>query len=239
MDTIILCGGRGMRAWPLTDEVPKPLLQVGGEELVAHIMRQYASHGFRRFILCVGYKPEAFRMAFPLERAQDMGIDIDFCDSGPGAGTTMRISQAMLMCEGERVNVTYGDGLADVDLGKVVRMSERPGVSAVVTAIQPKSRFGELMLDGDRVRMFVEKPFSRRWVNGGFMVLDRRAVAKCTEYAARDASSMFVKDAMRELVALGVVGAHKHKGFWACVDTAKDLDELNDAWSRGERPWLA
>ena len=223
-----------MRAWPLTEERPKPLLMVGGVEIVTRIMMHYAKQGHKRFVLCLGYRPETFVEAFPIERVQSLGIEVDFCDSGPGAGTAMRISQAARMCDGECVHVTYGDGIADVDLDKVERAATKIGRVAALTAVQPRSKYGEIVLDADRVRMFVEKPVARRWINGGFMVLTREAIAKCDEYARVEASSMFVHGPMRELVALGKVGAHKHRGFWACVDTAKDLEELNDAWTRGE-----
>jgi len=238
MDTVILCGGQGMRAWPLTEDCPKPLLKVGGVELVLHIMRLYRRYDRRRFVLCVGYAAKKFKHAFPKSRCEHEDIEVEFSDSGPDAGTALRIADAAHLCDGNIIHVTYGDGLADVDITKLEATATKHMRPLTMTVVRPRSQFGEVRLDGGRVTSFVEKPVVNSWINGGYMVLAPRAVAMARAVATTLPETMFVHHPLPQLVRGDLAAAHKHKGHWACIDTSKDLQALQAAYERGELAWL-
>lgn len=235
MKTIILCGGKGTRAYPHTVELPKPLLEVSGRPVLRHVMDIYAAQGFVDFVLAAGYKHEliaAFAASLPKEWS------VEVIDTGLDTNTGGRLEQCRHLL-GEQAFVTYGDGLGDVDLHAELAFHRAHPGSASVTVVPLPSQYGtiEFAADGE-VRAFVEKPrLADRWINAGFFVIDAAAF-----------ELGWGEDLEREVLpALGAAGqlfAYRHDGFWRSMDTYKDALELSMLCDDGEAgpsrraPWL-
>jgi glucose-1-phosphate cytidylyltransferase len=230
----ILCGGRGTRLQEHTREIPKPLVEIGGEPIVGHVIALYAAQGFRRFLLATGYKGELID-AYARAHVWPTGVTVRCVDTGPDTPTGGRIALLEGLLEGdERFCATYADGLADIDLLALLAEHERHGALATMTVVRPELQFGVTELDGDgRVRGFREKPRSEEWVNGGFFCFER-AVLSCLR-----PESVLEREPLQSLAAAGQLRAHRHEGFWECMDTYKDAVALNDLWGSGEAPWRA
>jgi glucose-1-phosphate cytidylyltransferase len=230
MDVVILCGGRGTRLQERTQEIPKPLVEIGGRPILWHIVRLYAEQGLRRFVLCTGYKGELIEEFVRAEAWPD-GVQVDCVDTGldtPTGGRIHRIGDLV----GERFCATYGDGLADIDLDAELRFHQRHGATATMTVVRPELQFGITELDGDdRVTGFREKPRAEHWVNGGFFVFEREVL----DVLADD--SVLERRPLESLAADGQLRAYRHTGFWECMDTYKDAVALNDLWASGQAPW--
>lgn len=251
-EVVILCGGRGSRLAPDTDILPKPLVRVGGRPILWHVMSHYARHGFKRFILCLGYKGEMIRdyflnyhlqnNDFTLEmnggaprivtHARDtLDWQITFADTGLAAQTGARIRRIAKYVRSPYFLCTYGDGISDVDLHALIRFHVAHNRVATVTGVHPPARFGELVLGEDvRVTRFSEKPQVRLgprtgagYVNGGFFVFDRRIF----DYVADDDSCILERGPLEQLAAEGQLCIFQHEGFWQCMDTPKDREELD------------
>ena len=228
MRTLILCGGRGTRAYPHTLELPKPLLEVGDRPVLRHVMELYASQGCDDFVLAAGFKHEAiaeFALTLP------PGWKVAVADTGEDTPTGARVARC-LDGLGERFFVTYGDGLADVDLGGLLAFHSGHGRAATVTTVPLPSQYGTLDLgDGDAVEAFVEKPvLSSHWINGGFFVFERRALDPL-------AGPDLERDVLPALAAAGELFAYRHRGFWKSMDTYKDAVELARLAAEGRPPW--
>jgi glucose-1-phosphate cytidylyltransferase len=231
VDVVILCGGRGTRLQERTQEIPKPLVEIGGRPILWHIIRLYAEQGLRRFVLCTGYKGEAIE-AFVAGEPWPDGVEVACVDTGPDTPTGGRILRVADRV-GERFCATYGDGLADIDLAALRRFHESSGRSATVTAVRPAGRFGALDLDGDRVSSFVEKPDGDgSWVNGGFFVLS----PGCLDLIGDDAT-IWEQGPLSSLADDADLAAYRHDGFWQCMDTLRDRHLLEQLWSSGRAPW--
>jgi glucose-1-phosphate cytidylyltransferase len=229
---VILCGGRGTRLKERTQEIPKPLVEIGGMPIVWHVIQLYAVQGFERFLLATGYKGELIER-FADEHEWPSGVSVQCVDTGQQTNTGGRIKLLEPQLAGETCFcATYADGLADIDLDALLRFHRGHGALATVTVVRPELQFGvtELGAEG-RVSGFREKPRSEQWVNGGFFCFDTGAL----RYLERD--SVLERSPLQRLAAAEQLWAHRHEGFWECMDTYKDAVVLNDLWASGRAPW--
>jgi glucose-1-phosphate cytidylyltransferase len=225
----ILCGGKGTRMREHGETVPKPLVEIGGRPILWHVMSLYASQGLSRFVLLLGHGRE------PIEEfARDLPWDVTCLDTGADTPTGGRVARAREHLEGGTFCLTYADGVADIDLNKLIAFHRGHGDAATMTVVRPQSPFGKAELgEGDLVTAFHEKPQLETWVNGGFFVM---------EPAALDAigpDDVLERGPLERLSAERRLHAFRHEGFWDCMDTYKDTLLLNELWARGEAPWRA
>ena len=230
-DVVILCGGRGTRLQEHTQSIPKPLVEIGGKPIVWHVIRIYASHGFRRFLLCTGYKGDLIE-EFVAASAWPAGVQVRCLDTGLETPTGGRIKMAGELLSRRSFCATYADGVADIDLRHLTEFHLAHGDLATMTVVRPQLHFGIAQLDGDgRVRGFREKPRAEHWVNGGFFCFEHGALG----YIGDD--SVLEREPLERLSADGQLHAFRHEGFWDCMDTYKDAVLLNDIWAAGGAPW--
>ncbi len=232
LPVVLLCGGLGTRMGTRSTRVPKPMVDVGGRPLLWHVMQGYSAHGCRRFVLCLGHLAPAIEdwwLAGP-----EPSWQVTLIDTGQDSLTGERLRRVSDSLPTDRpVFMTYGDGVADVDLGALLAHHQAQGVHATVTAMRARSRFGTLRTSGGRVVAFEEKPLLRDRVSGGFFVLEPQALAHIR------ADEAFEVGALGRLAAAGQLAAYEHDGFWLSVDTPRDLAALNHRHQNGDRPWLA
>jgi glucose-1-phosphate cytidylyltransferase len=255
MPVMILCGGMGTRLREETEFLPKPMVEIGGRPILWHIMKGYAAAGFTDFILCLGYKGpkireyflhyEAMHCDFTIELGQkdrieihsrhhEAGWRVTLVETGLEAQTGARIARALPHVQTDRFLLTYGDGVANVDIKALVSFHQQHGKLATVTGVRPSSRFGELMAAGDQVTAFSEKPrMHEGLINGGFFVLDRRVGG----YLSSDTGCVFEREPMERLASEGQLAVYRHDGFWQCMDTYRDQQQLQQLWTSGEAAW--
>lgn len=229
---MILCGGRGTRLRERTKEIPKPLVEVGGEPIVGHVIGLYAAQGFTRFLLATGYKG-AMIARYAAARAWPTDVSVECIETGLDTPTGGRLKLLEDRLAGEECFcATYADGLADIDLERLLAFHAGHGALASMTVVRPALQFGvtELAEDG-RVTGFREKPRSEHWINGGFFCLRRGALDHL------DHDSVLEREPLQRLAAAGELRAYRHHGFWECMDTYKDAVALNDLWASGAAPW--
>jgi len=228
----ILCGGRGTRLQEHTQDMPKPLVEIGGRPIVWHVIQLYAAHGFRRFLLATGYKGEQIEQ-FAATQTWPDGVEVRCLDTGLDTQTGGRIKRLADELAGEEIFcATYADGVADIDLDGLLAYHAGHGALATMTVVRPTLQFGVTELSGgDRVSGFREKPRSEHWINGGFFCFD----AAVLDYLEDD--SVLERAPLERLAADGQLRAHRHEGFWECMDTYKDSVALNDMWAAGTAPW--
>ena len=252
---IILCGGMGMRLREETEYRPKPMVEIGGRPILWHIMKLYAAHGFTDFILCLGYKGEAIKEYF-LNYATmhndctiklgvpdslrfhnnhlEHGWTVTLANTGLGAMTGSRIKQVERYVDGGEFLLTYGDGVADVNVRDVLAFHRRHGKAGTVVGVRPPSRFGELVTERDLVVEFSEKPqASQGFINGGFFVFQRRFF----EYLSADPQCVLEREPLERLAKEGQLVRYAHHGFWQCMDTPRDVRLLESLWESGNPPW--
>ncbi|MGH7291105.1 MAG: sugar phosphate nucleotidyltransferase, partial [Myxococcota bacterium] len=227
---VILCGGRGTRLRERTESVPKALVEIGGRPILWHVVQIYAAQGFERFLLATGYLGEAVEEFCAAPRWPE-GVEVECVDTGLDRPTGGRIAALGERLAGGTFCATYADGVADVDLGELLDGHREAGLPATVTVVRPNLQWGVAELDGDRVTRFVEKPRSEHWINGGFFCLEPEAL----DYIGPD--SVLEREPLERLAAAGRLHAHRHEGFWDCMDTYKDAVVLDDLWRGGEAPW--
>lgn len=257
--TIILCGGQGTRLRDVTELLPKPMVPIGPQPIVWHIMKGYAAFGVKRFILCLGYKREAFIDYFLNyhARATDITIrlgkkdDITFhnghgeedwevtlADTGDRTMTGGRLARVekYLKPEDSDFFLTYGDAVSDIDFSALLHFHQKSKKMLTVSAVHPAGRFGELGIDADgNVTGFHEKPQTEQgFINGGFMVAKREIVQR---YLKLDASLIFEQEPMRSIQKDGEMAAYQHEQFWQCMDTAREHQLLNELWDSRKAPW--
>jgi glucose-1-phosphate cytidylyltransferase len=232
--TVILCGGRGLRAYPHTVDVPKPLLEVAGRPVLRHVMDLYAAQGFTAFVLAAGFKHDVIEM---FASRLPSSWDVEVVDTGEETGTGARIARCVDGL-GDTFFATYGDGLADVDLDGLAAFHAAHAGTATVTAVPLPSQYGTLELCADgRVERFREKPVLRdHWINGGFFVFDRVVFEG---FRGDDLE----RDVLPAVGAAGDLFAYRHAGFWRSMDTYKDAVELGAVCALGEQregrpPWI-
>ncbi len=252
----VLCGGFGTRFKEETTVRPKPMVPIGNRPILWHIMRSYSHYGFKRFVLCLGYKAEIIKDYFlnysvlnsdltvdlsrnevdvhSVDHSEDWKVTLAF--TGDDAMTGCRIARATARYLGaaEDFAVTYGDGLTDADLGEEFAFHLAHGKIGTILGVNPPSRFGELKLDGTKVAEFEEKPeFADAWINGGYFFFKRAF----TSYVADDESCVLERSPLVNLAKDGELQLFRHPGFWACMDTQRDQDYLAGLWEAGEAPW--
>lgn len=253
MKVVILAGGLGSRLSEETELRPKPLVEIGGRPILWHILRHYARHGLREFVIALGYKGEAIKRYFLEYRALagDLSVHlksgdvrlhaasdqedwtVHLVDTGLETHTGGRVRRLEPHLRDGTFMVTYGDGVSDVDLGALLRFHRAQGRLATLTAVRPPARFGGLVFDGDRVAAFTEKPqIGEGWINGGFLVLEPGVF----RYLDDDGTSLEA-DAIERLARDGQLAAYRHEGFWQCMDTLRDKRLLEALWASGQPPW--
>ncbi|MFA5145041.1 MAG: sugar phosphate nucleotidyltransferase [Candidatus Omnitrophota bacterium] len=227
IQTVILCGGKGTRMG--CEELPKPLFNIGGKPILWHIMKSYESFGFKDFILLLGYKKEKIISYFK----DCKEWNVNFLDTGLNTGTGGRIKKAEKLIKGDTFLATYGDGLSDVNLRKLLKFHDKHGKIATLTGVCPPSQFGIMGINSHNnvVTHFQEKPKTDHWVNGGFFVF-RREVFKYIKDG-----DILESDTFSRLVSKRELAAYKHYGFWECMDTYKDNLRLNQLWDSRRPPW--
>lgn len=253
MKTIILAGGMGTRLAEETAFKPKPMAEIGGKPILWHIINIYASFGFDEFLIALGYRGEAIKRYFlefymfnsdlvvdlsrghsePLGESRLPSWRVQLVDTGDVTQTGGRIKRLQQLIANERFMLTYGDGVADVDVKRLLSFHQSHGKLATVTAVRPPARFGSLVFDGELVTEFTEKPQAGEgWINGGFFVLEPAVL----DYIDGDDTS-FEHGPLERLAAEGQLVAFKHEGFWQCMDTLRDLRLLNHLWDSEAPPW--
>lgn len=253
----ILCGGLGTRIKEETEFRPKPMVPIGNKPILWHIMHLYRRCGFRRFILCTGFKSEVIKSYFlnyasmnsdftvdlksnnlsihSIDHNEDWEVTVAY--TGEGTMTGGRIFQAAkkYLGDAEHAAVTYGDGLADVNLLSELDFHLSRGKIGTVLGVNPPSRFGEISLEGETVTNFCEKPeFKENWINGGFFFFKREFF---TKYLLADEACILEKAPLVQLAEDRQLAMYPHRGFWACMDTQRDRDTLSDLWESGKAPW--
>jgi glucose-1-phosphate cytidylyltransferase len=211
--------------------VPKALVEIGGRPILWHVIGIYAAQGFERFLLATGHMGEAVE-GFVGVGPWPEEISIECIDTGLDTPTGGRVARLADRLEGGTFCTTYADGVADIDLDALLRFHSEHGDLATMTVVQPHLQWGVAELgEGDRVEGFIEKPRSEHWINGGFFCFEPGAL----DYLDQD--SVLEREPLRRLAAAGELRAHRHEGFWDCMDTYKDAVVLNDLWAAGEAPW--
>jgi len=235
MKVVILCGGKGTRIPEETEFRPKPLVMIGDRPILWHIMRLYAHYGHTKFILCLGYKGEMITQYFSQPGAAGVDWKIIFADTGLECETGSRIARIKEhIGNDDQFFLTYGDGVADVDIHKLEQFHKSHGKTVTMTGVQPPSPFGVIESDGDRVTGFREKPPIQHWTNGGFFVCSRNVFDELSP----DGSCIFEQGPLPVLASSGNLMMYKHDKFWHCVDTLKHMQGLNALYHRGIRPWM-
>jgi len=252
MRVVLLAGGFGTRIQTESGTRPKPMIEVGGLPILLHIMQIFARAGFKEFVIALGYRGDVIKDYFLniTKSSNDLTVDLEsgdlqvhgrnhgdwkihLIDTGLNTQTGGRIAKLKDWVGDDTFMLTYGDGLADVDLHELVKSHREKQKIATVTAVRPPARFGSLHFDGDTVTHFNEKPESGEgWINGGFFVLE----PEIFRYVG-DESMPFERQPMEDLVKDGQLNAYRHEGFWQCVDNPRDLRLLEDLWESGGAPW--
>jgi glucose-1-phosphate cytidylyltransferase len=254
LEAVILCGGQGTRLREETEFKPKPMVEIGGRPILWHIMRRYHRYGVRRFVLCLGYKGAVIRDYFLNYRQHQGDVTVQMgtgtvqfhssasedwevvlADTGESTMTGGRMKQALRHVRGPAFFATYGDGVADIDLARLLEAHEKGGRLATVTAVHPSSRYGEIDLAHGAVSTFAEKPqVTDGWINGGYFVFSRDAFREVPD----DPGVVLEADVLPRLAASGQLTAFQHGGYWQCLDTYREMLALNQAWDQGRAPWL-
>lgn len=258
MKVVILAGGYGTRFGKLTDYLPKPMIPVGPYPILWHIMRSYAHYGFNDFVICLGYKASLIKDYFLNLEHYHNDVTLDFARpngerqkvhrrrgnafypkvtlayTGLDTATGARIRRIADYLDGDEFMLTYGDGVADLNLKQLLAFHRQHGKLVTLTAVYPPPRFGDLKMDGSRVLDFSEK--KHRYgghINGGFYVCKREVL----RYLDNDTTCMLEREPLERLAQEGELMAYHHNGFWQCMDTPRDMDLLNRAWTERKAPW--
>lgn len=252
MKVVILAGGLGTRLAEQTELKPKPMVEIGGQPILWHILKHYAHHGYTEFAIALGYRGDDIKRYF-LERTTlngDMTIqlkgnklerhtgDMDdwkvhLMDTGSETNTGGRVKRLEKLLGGKTFLLTYGDGVADIDLTALVKFHKKCGRVATVSAVRPPARFGGLIFNGDLVEAFTEKPqIGEGWINGGYLVFEPGIFG----YLPNDGCSLEA-DALEKLAKDRQLAAYRHEGFWQCMDTLRDKRQLETLWQSGAAPW--
>lgn len=254
MKVVILCGGRGTRLGKETDLIPKPMIQVGDKPILWHIMKIYACHGFKDFILCTGYKGEVIREFFLNYSAlnydftinlgerkmklygnhPESGWNVTLADTGLKTMTGARLKRVEKYIDSDIFMFTYGDGVANIDINKLISFHKSHKKIGTVTGILPFSKFGELAISGKKVTDFGEKARSENnYVSGGFFVFSK----KFFKYLSSKEDCTLEDKPLSNLTKDGELMVYKHNDFWQCLDTPRDISILNELWEKNLAKW--
>lgn len=254
MKVVILCGGIGSRLREETEFKPKPMVEIGSMPILWHIMKTYAHHGFNDFVLCLGYKGEVIKNYFyhyemlsndfTIElgtrkidihpRYSEHGWSITLVDTGLNVMTGARVKKIEKFIDSDLFMLTYGDGVTDLNIKELLQFHKEHGKIGTVTGVSPPSRYGELVIQGDQVISFSEKPkIESNSISGGFFVFNR----KFFDYLSEDNNCILEKAPLGKLTLDGELNIFNHKGFWQCMDTYRDYKYLNELWIKGNPPW--
>jgi glucose-1-phosphate cytidylyltransferase len=253
LKAVILAGGLGTRISEETHLKPKPMIEIGGKPILWHLMKIYSSHGINDFIICCGFKGYVIKEYFAnyFLHMSDVTFDmsnnkmkvhqqnaepwtVTLVDTGEDTQTGGRLKRVATYLKDEKAFCfTYGDGLANIDIAKLIQFHEKHGKLATVTAVQPPGRYGALNRDNDLVTGFVEKPKGDGgWINGGFFVLS----PKCIDYIDSD-DTAWEQRPLKDIALKGELMAYEHKDFWQPMDTLREKNLLEELWESGKAPW--
>ena len=253
MQAVILAGGLGTRLQEQTTVKPKPMVEVGGHPMLWHIMKCYAHFGIDDFVIALGYKGDVIKDYFVNyhSRSHDLTVHlksgrvemlggeacedwrVQLVDTGDNAMTGGRVKRAAQFVDNQTFLMTYGDGVADVDIDALIKFHRSHGKLATLTAVRPPARFGGIRFDGEKIAHFEEKPqIGEGWINGGFFVLEPQIV----DYIDGD-EMIFEREPLERLAAEGQLMAYRHDGFWQCMDTLRDVQLLEQLWQDDVAPW--
>lgn len=255
MKAVILAGGFGTRLSEATNLIPKPMVEIGGKPILWHIMKTYSHYGIDEFIICCGYKQYIIKEYFAnyFRHNCDMTVDLSnnsikilnnhsekwkvtMVDTGLDTMTGGRIKRIQQYVKNERFLLTYGDGVADIDILDTLKFHEQSNGILTLTAYKPTGKFGALELDieTNKVKSFMEKPDGdRSWINAGYFICEPDVF----DYITEGDNTIFERNPLENLAKDGKMRAYLHKGFWKPMDTLRDNTELNEMWDKGEAPW--
>ncbi len=252
MKVVILAGGLGTRLAEKTIDIPKPMVEIGGRPMLWHIMKSYAAYGFKEFVIALGYRGEVIKDYFVNYRYRACSLKVDMAsgevtihdggtedwtvhllDTGLNTQTGGRVKRTAQYIGREPFMLTYGDGVSDVNIQRLLEFHRSHGKLATVTAVRPPARFGHMTVDSQRVTHFEEKPqIGEGWINGGFFMLEPDVI----DYIEGD-STHWEREPMGQLAAEGQLMAYQHERFWQCMDTLRDVQMLEGLWQSGNAPW--
>jgi len=252
MKVVILAGGLGTRLAEETTVRPKPMVEIGDRPMLWHIMKIYSSYGLNDFVICLGYRGYLIKEYFAnyhlhtsdvtfdvaenrmeVERTATEPWRVTLVDTGQHTMTGGRLRRVLRYLGDEDFCFTYGDGLADIDIGRLVEFHREQGTLVTVTAVQPSGRFGSMVIDGPRVTEFSEKPTGDgAWTNGGFFVVS----PKVAPYLEGD-DTVWEREPLQRLAAEGQLSSYRHTGFWQPMDTLREKLRLEELWENGSAPW--
>lgn len=252
MRAVILAGGLGTRLSEETYLKPKPMVEIGNKPILWHIMKIYSAHNINDFIICCGYKAFMIKQYFAnyLLYNSDVTIDIQgkrvevhqhyaepwkvtLVDTGEETGTGGRLKRVKNYIGGETFCFTYGDGVSDIDITRLVNFHRQHGTVATITGVQPPGRYGYMEIANEKASRFIEKPQGDGgWINGGFFVLEPKAI----DYIYDD-STNWEREPLEKLALDGQLTVYKHSGFWSAMDTLRDKNALEKLWETGKAPW--
>jgi glucose-1-phosphate cytidylyltransferase len=257
MKLVILCGGQGTRLREETEYRPKPLVEVGGKPILWHIMKLYAYHGVQDFVLCLGYRGQMIKDYFLNYEAmnndfticlgkqhrisyhgahEEQNFNVTLAETGLDSMTGSRVKQVEKYIDEEIFMVTYGDGLSDVDVRKLLEFHHAHGKLATITTVKPFSRFGIVQInEGGGVEAFAEKPQVEGWASAGFFVFNRRVF----DYLGAEPDCILERQPLEKLARDGQLMAYRHEGFFFAMDTYREYLYLNELWNGGQAPWAA
>lgn len=252
MKVVILAGGSGSRLGNLSEFIPKPMVKIGDKPIIHHIMETYANYNHKDFYIALGFKSDKIKEYFINFKALNSDFTIDFTtgkvsplnlskidwkvtliDTGINTMTGGRLKRIMRFTNNETIMVTYGDGVANLDINKLLSFHNSHGKMITLTAVRPGARFGELTLDGNKVLSFEEKPqLNDGWVNGGYFVIEPSFINLID-----GDSTLLEREPLEIAVSMGELMAYRHEGFWQCMDTKRDHELLESLWTKGA-PWV-
>jgi glucose-1-phosphate cytidylyltransferase len=252
MKVVLLAGGLGTRLTEETEIRPKPMVEIGGRPILWHIMKHYAHYGFNEFLVALGYKGEYIKRYFmdyytlngsmtldlatgavqpQIKECEDWKIHL--LDTGVQTNTGGRLKRLEPYLGDETFMITYGDGVSNIDLQRLLEFHKSHGKWVTVSAVRPPARFGGLVIEGDLVANFTEKPQAGEgWINGGFLVMEPQVF----KYLTNDSAGLEV-ELLERLAADGQLAAYRHYDFWQCMDTLRDKYNLENYWQSGNPPW--
>ena len=231
MKVVILAGGSGTRLSEYTKSIPKPMVKIGDKPILVHIMKLYAKYGFKEFIIALGYKGNLIKKYF---KKKKFNWNIKLVDTGLNTMTGGRLKRLKKIIGNQRFLMTYGDGISNINLKKLLRFHIKNNKLVTLAAVRPPARFGAIKLNGNLVNYFKEKSkLDEGWINGGFFVINSSFFKILTQKNA-----MLEREPIQKVVKINKAAAYEHKGFWYCMDNLRDKNVLEDLLKKKKAPWI-